>query len=234
MRQRAVVSVLVLLGACSGPVDPPGPVPRPDRGALCDGIDNAYACSQAVERHQLSRADDWVTRAGDTLIIALDDGGTVPLVDRGAGPEVVRFAYSGYLDRIAHHLVDMHLYEGAMHVLVHDRTGAQTRVSVPPVIAPEGDRLVIASDEGEAGYRPNELQVWRVVRDGLELEWEADPTDWGASDARWTDDVTVRFDRLSRCRRGAPCRDEAVLRLGDGGWAVADTASCCPADGGRR
>ncbi|MFW6205714.1 MAG: hypothetical protein ACOC5I_00610 [Gemmatimonadota bacterium] len=214
---RPVLALVAVTAACGGPTDG---MPTPDRQAMCDDIANVYECSRRVESLALDRGDA-VVRRGDTLIVSLADGGEVRLVDRDAGgPGNVLYTYRGHLDRIGYHVVDVHYYEGGDHVLINERTGVRTTVPAPPVVSPDGQRLVVASAGGMAGYSPNALQVWRVPSDSLELEWELEP-DWGAEEARWQDAVTVRFLKLHRCPdRPEVCATGAVLRLRDGDWEV--------------
>lgn len=226
----AVAAVCFLASTCGARApggstgSPPAPIAPQERRALCEGIDNYYACSRAVERALLSKGADRVTRTGDTLVIRLSDGGERTLVDRGTDAKTVRLTYGGYLDRIGYHLVNVHLYESGTYLLIDDATGQEMRAAAPPVVSPDGRRVVIASHEGEAGYRPNVLQVWRVTPDGLFVEWDARPEDWGAVDARWEDTATVRFVKATRCELRDVCRAEATLRLRDGEWGVVEGA----------
>ena len=213
---RRTLSIVLLLAACGTQSD--GPPQPPDRTELCADIHNFYDCALRIEAARLDRQDR-VTRTGDTLLIRLPDGGEVRLVDRGTQAETVRFAYAGFLDRVGYHLVSVHYYEGAEYRLIDGATGETTEVAAWPVVSPEGRRIAVASNAGVAGYAPNLLQLWRVTGDGLEVEWETRPDDWGADSARWADSTTLRFDRTSLCE-GEICRSDAVLRWVDGEWSV--------------
>lgn len=218
----------VLVGACGARSGGPGatepvagePDLPPAREGLCAGIANVYECAQQVEELRLSRVAHDVRRAGDTLIIPLLAGQEVSLVDRDAGgPDNVLYTYREHLDRIGYHVVDVHYYEGGSHLLIGDETGQRLQVSAPPVVSPDGDRFVVASAAGTAGYAPNALQVWRRTPDGLTLEWEVEP-DWGATNARWESRQRVRFRMTRECPDRPVCYEDAVLRLRDGEWTL--------------
>ncbi|MFO7892179.1 MAG: hypothetical protein R6U63_00475 [Longimicrobiales bacterium] len=193
-----------------------------DRAALCEGIHNVYECSRVVEERLLSAGVEGVERSGDTLTIALSDAGERVLVDHGARAETVLYTYGGHLARVGYHVVQIHYYEGGEHLLIDDETGEETRVAARPVVSPDGRRMVIASFGGMAGYVPDLLQVRRVTPDGLDVEWEVRPDDWGAADPRWVDSTTVRFTKRSICEPGRTCEDPAVLRLEGGEWTIVD------------
>ena len=194
----------------------------PGRDSLCAGIHNVYECAQEVEAHRLGRLAADVERSGDTLRIPLRSGETVTLVDHDAGgADNLFYTYRDHLSGIGYHVVDIHYYEGGEHLVIDDSTGERTRLSGPPVVSPDAERIVVASAAGAAGYTPNELQVWRVEPDGLALEWELHPDDWGAEEPRWEGPGTVRFQRSRWCpEEGGMCREPALLRHRDGDWQV--------------
>lgn len=222
MRRLAPIPILALL--VSGCGSPELPRPAWEDPAVCADVDSFHDCARLEEDRALA-AEPEVTRSGDTLIIRLADGGERHLVDRGTQVETVRFAYGGYFEAIGYHLVRVSFYEGSEYRLVHGATGEVTAVESFPHLSPDARRLVVAANEGVAGYAPNLLQVWRVTDGGLAVEWQARPEDWGADAARWVDPSTVRFDRTRLCD-GRICRTPATLRLRDGQWTVTtDTGS---------
>lgn len=225
MRRLAPTSVLALLPAvglavgpagCGGPELPRAAWEDPD---VCADVDNFYECAKLEEERAL-RADERATRSGDTLAIRLVGGDERTFVDRGTQAETVRFAYAGYFEPIGYYLLSVSFYEGSEYRLVRGATGEVTAVESFPHLSPDARRLVVAANAGVAGYSPNLLQVWRVTDDGLAVEWQTRPDDWGADAARWVNPATVRFDRTTFCE-GRICRTDATLRLENGEWRVA-------------
>lgn len=228
LRLTPPLCAALLVGACGarsadqGSAEPVAddPVAMPARDSLCAGIANVYECAQQVEEQRLARMARYVRRTGDTLVIPLLDGQDVTLVDQNAGgPDNVFYTYREHLDEIGYHVVDVHYYEGGSHLLIGDETGQRVQISAPPVVSPGGNRLVVASAGGTAGYAPDELQVWRITPAGVTLEWEVQPG-WGATNARWEDRRTIRFRITRECPDQPVCYQDAVLRLRDGEWTL--------------
>lgn len=221
MTRRIAVLGIVLLAACEPAAEEPPsaePVTEVDRESLCAEVHNVYECSRVVETHLLGRGAPGVTRSGDTLTIALEDGSAKTLVDHGQRADVVYYTYDGRLDAAGYHVVQVHYYEGGAHLLVDASTGEETRIAGPPVASPDGTRLAIASYGGVAGYAPNLLRIRRVEPDALPVEWEHEG-DWGADSPRWLDPATLRFTRLRVCD-GGTCESPAELRYREGEWTV--------------
>lgn len=234
MPRLIVLLVVALLAACDagdraepersvGEAERPAaePLTEARRASLCAEIHNQYECSGVVEAHLLERGAPGVARRGDTLTLALEDGGTRVLADHGTDADVTYYTYDGRLDRIGYHLVQVHYYEGGAHLLIDAATGEETRVAGRPAVSPDGERIAIASFGGVAGYVPDLLQIRRVA-DALPVEWELEPDDWGAGSPRWEDPTTVRFTKWLICEPGRTCEEEAVLRLQDGEWTIVD------------
>ena len=224
MTRLAAVLGMALLVACEPAAEeaapPAEPMTEARRESLCADIHNVYECSRVVETHLLDGGAPDVTRTGDTLAITLEGGGEKTLIDHGRQADVVYYTYDGRLEEIGHHLVQVHFYEGGAHLLVDAATGEEARLAGPPAVSPDGERIVVASFGGVAGYAPNLLQVRRVTEDGLPVEWEREPDDWGAESPRWLDPTTVRFTRAWICDDVRTCEAEAELRYSDGEWTV--------------
>lgn len=226
-RHTAVLGIVLLLLACDTaerpPAQPPeGPLTEAARQALCADVQNQYECSTLVETELLRRGAP-ARRKGDTLVITLANGATRTFADHGSEADAVRYTYDGRLAGIGYHVVQVHYYEGGAHLLIDDATGEATRVPGPPMVSPDGQRIAIASYGGVAGYAADLLQLRRVV-DGLPVEWELHPDDWGAESPRWVDSTTVRFTRLWSCDTGT-CEAEGELRREAGDWTVVEVGA---------
>ncbi|HEX8271627.1 MAG TPA: hypothetical protein VF615_03180 [Longimicrobiaceae bacterium] len=177
----------------------PIPAPPPDPYARCSAAEaaEAEACAARVERGLLAASAGGARRAGDTLYLRGQGGGTLALAnDAAEGERFVRYRYRALLPEIAQHLVQVDFYEGGGWLLVNALTTDQTHVLGPPVVAPGRGRFVATSVDLVAGYDPNGIQVWSMARGFPQLEWGLDGGDaWGASDAVWIDDRVVEFTR---------------------------------------
>lgn len=232
----AVLGIALLLAACDAPDrpddrPPEGPLTEAQREALCADTQNQYDCSRRVEARLLQRGAP-AARSGDTLKVTLAGGEVRTFADHGAEADAVHYTYDGRLTGIGYHVVQIHYYEGGARLLINDRGGEATRVPGSPVASPDGRWIVVASYGGVAGYAPDLLQVRRVA-DGLPVDWELHPDDWGAESPRWVDSATVRFTRLWTCDHGT-CEGVGELRRqdGDAGWTVVpDVGETTGADG---
>jgi hypothetical protein len=79
-----------------------------------------------------------------------------------------------------------------------------------PVISPDKRRLVTASNGIDGGYSANAIQIWRLSGRGMVLEQTIAPKDWGPSDAKWTDKVTIRVVKNLPISGGSEARKEGV------------------------
>ena len=166
--------------------------------SLCTGLDNSYACAQAIEAHQLSTAQitPLATRTAGGLRLRLSNGKTLSVNDTGTRDEgsEIRFSFRDHLS-IGYFLLHRQAYEGADYVLIHARSGRRYPLQDVPAISPDGSRLVTASAGLSGGYAANALQIWRVRSDGIQLEFELRPQDWEPSDAAWLDGQTIRLKK---------------------------------------
>jgi hypothetical protein len=221
---RAALVCLLLTGVTAAACGGPGAGGRagPDLAAeLCDTIDNALQCGRAIEAHQLPGAPTGVHRTGDSLVLPLLDGGVATFVDdaRPSSGEANYHTYRTYYAAIGYYLLAHYMYEGGQYVLVNRRNGQRQAVFGVPVLSPDNQRLAVANADLDAQYTPNVLQVWRVEPDGLRLEWQVRPDDWGAENAYWLGPDTVAFTRVRRCD-GVPCEEPARLVHATEGWRV--------------
>lgn len=210
-----------LLWGCSGGGGAGGSALTVDR--LCDTIYNALECGRAIEAYELPRAPRGVRRANDSLVLPLANDSAATFVDDDAAqsaPDQASYhTYRAYYAGIGYYLVAHYMYEGSQYVLVSRHTGRRQPVFGIPVLSPDSQRLAVANADLVAEYTPNVLQVWHVGPDGLRLEWQVRPDNWGAEDPHWLAPDTLAFKRVRLCD-GAPCDEPARLVRMPGGWRV--------------
>jgi hypothetical protein len=191
---------------------------------LCNGIDNSLECAQEIERYQLQKPDHArrVKRAGGELQLKLTSGRWLAIEDekdRGEEGGPVKHSFREYLS-IGYFLIHRQFYEGADYLMIQERSGERFELHNLPVISPDQQRLVTASDGVTGGYSPNAIQVWHLSEKGLELEQTLEPEGWGPSDPQWVDNQTIRVTKRSpQAAEGAPAK-EAVIAYRDGKWKV--------------
>ena len=176
------------------------PAPSPVAlDSLCTGLDNSYACAQAIEAHQLSKPQiaRFATRTPTGLHLLLSNGRTHTVKDTGKPDDssAILFSFRDHLEGIGYFLLHRQEYEGAGYVLIHARSGKRFPLQELPVISPDRLRIVTASAGLSGAYSANAVQIWRVRPDGLRLEFELRPEGWEPSDAVWLDAQTIQLKK---------------------------------------
>jgi hypothetical protein len=192
---------------------------------ICRDILNTYECAAAIEQRVLPALADHAARRGDTLVLRLAGPDSVVLTSAPPGEEIDAPGYHlvGMLES-GHFVVHGQWYEGDFYLLVNRASGEEQAIWARPVVSPEGERILVASADLDAGYNPNGFQIWRVAGSRVSLEWSFEPDTWAPVSAEWADEGSVRFAREAWCEnRSGICRTPALLEQRAGRWAVRDT-----------
>jgi len=148
------------------------------------------------ELANLSPAEGRTLRSGLRLELRSRDRLVVLEDDCSSTESAARYFFESHLVDIGYFLVKADLYEGRAFLLVDDKTGEKTWLNAPPVISPDKRRFVTTSMDLEAGYNPNEIQVWRLEPSGPKVEYSANfGEQWGPSDPFWKDSDTISFKK---------------------------------------
>ncbi len=107
------------------------------------------------------------------------------------------YSFGKHYKDIEYVLVGEAYYEGAGFILVNLKNGNQYRIDNEPILSPNKTHLVTTSMDLEAEYFPNAIEIWRILKEGLQLEWSLEPKDWGPSKAFWKDNKTIILKKLS-------------------------------------
>ena len=192
---------------------------------LCASIENSYECARAIERHQLQMPENAqrVTRKGGQLRLKLSNGRWHTITDyQKANDEAstIKYNFREHLPAIGYFLVHRQFYEGRDYLMIHDGTGRRSGLQAAPVISPDKQRLVTASNGIIGGYEPNAVQIWRLTKNGLVLEQTIKPRDWGPSEAVWIDNRTIRLTKTMPSADGSNPRTELVSLVLRGRWQL--------------
>jgi hypothetical protein len=219
-----VVIVMLAAAACSKTGEP---VPRPDGfvdvldtiNRSCAETSNTFECAKAVEQYRLGKGVQGVTRVGKRLSLAVKNGTVVDLMDM-PDPSVegyVSYTYTENLACFGHHLVHRQLFEADGYMLVNTDTGARIEVPGVPVLAPDCQRLAVASGLPFAG---SVLQIWRLNETGRAiLEWGHQPdTEWTPGVVVWKSPVLFELPYATGDDPGT--RRTLVSRLYTDGWRI--------------
>jgi hypothetical protein len=197
---------------------------------LCSGIENSLECAQEIESYQLRKAENArrVKRSGAQLVLKLGDGQSLTIQDeQPVEGEVgaIKYNFRDYLTKIGYFLLHRQLYEGADYLLIHERRGSRQELQQVPVISPDLQRLVTASDGVSGGYSPNAVQIWRLTENKMELEYTLEPKGWGPSDPKWIDHRTIRLTKKYPSAAPAEPSTTSLSLKADGKWHLEEPGS---------
>jgi hypothetical protein len=187
-----------------------------------DYEDSSGADYRQLEKINLSKYSPLAIRSGNQLILTLRNNHKIVLSDTSIGDDYFEnFIFIGHVEILPYFLIERAYNEHGDFLLVHDSTGVQYDIYAKPVISPDHKRIVIASLEGElVNYPPNSITIYIVEPDSLKLEWSITPEDWGASDATWIDNTTIRILKDRVGDYGDEEKQPLTLQLIEGKWGI--------------
>jgi hypothetical protein len=164
-----------------------------------------------------------------TLLIVVNSGDTLVFRDRTTIEDAEEYA----VHELRAYLRDQNLwvivkgcYEWTENLLIDGSDGSLTEVVSVPIPSPDGTRLLCFNEDIMAGFNENGIQVWRVERDSLALEFQDLSVPWGPAEACWESDSLITFlKRTFDWELGE--YDARPGRLGlsrDGAWVPDDPA----------
>ncbi len=143
-----------------------------------------------------------IRRTGDSLILTLNNGKTVSLVnipfwDDAEGnhnmDETVNYAY--FRDIGNYWEVQAFCYECNYMVFVNKETGKTFTTIGPGVISPSGNLLFCANIDLEAGFSLNGIELYRKESQGYSLVATRE-LPWSIHQLRWKNDSTIAGQRV--------------------------------------
>ena len=174
------------------------------------------------EKELFAKTPENAWRSEDTLFIKLGNHQIKKYVNRdfNSGDDVL-YTYQGEVDGIPYYLLHVQYYEGDQILLVNNFNGSDYYVNAPPVISPDHNFLATASFDLEAGYNPNELNIWRVGSDSIRMVYSIEPGDWGPTDLIWLNNDTISFTKnVLTVNDGDSLREIHTVVLRDSMWVL--------------
>ena len=162
---------------------------------------SAFASAVMLEHTILDHYGDMISRPDSTtLLIFTTQGDTVVFKDSDDiqyALDFARYRAVDYNRELNYWVVEMGGYEWMEWRVVNGATGVvDTTISVP-VPSPDGSRLLCYKEDITACFLYNGIQVWRIDPEGLILEFEDVDVPWGPVEARWQDDSTIVFGKMT-------------------------------------
>jgi hypothetical protein len=163
----------------------------------CRNIQNSQECAQAVEKVQLPRYPQLVSRQGGTLRLNLKNGKVVELKDVNSDDvqEIVFYSFREFLPDLGYYLVHEQPYEGDAYLMINYQDGKRYRLHDLFLLSPDRQRLatVLMCE----AHNPTAIQIWRISPEKMTLEWSLEPQDWGPTDGAWQNNDTLTFAKTN-------------------------------------
>lgn len=207
------------------PVTPADSGPR--RGAPCDREGVSETCADSVERVALDSLPRWSRPTPAERIYQANGGNEVRFLDDStAGEGYVAHRLVGRLPGTRYDVVSRSQWEFHDFLMVSE-TGDTTAIEGWPVVAPNGERVAVASFDFDACFQSNRLEIWRVTTTLPVREYSqetgscADGTGWGPSDLEWSDSQTLAFTVHQPGKgSGEAGSGSGTLKRGASGWTL--------------
>lgn len=178
-----------------------------------------------------------IQRKGDTLIIRSASGKINTFKnnrsDDGSEPFIIYNAW-GALPNLDWVVLRVGYIEGGAHVLVSLSSGhvLEANGHGGPVLSPDSKRLMMFSQDMDAGYNDNYIAIYQIDKNNAKLEislsgdrkmspsgsinYEDDF--WGPSKPRWVDNETVTYDEDRNVGGGNIQSTHIELKYINGKW----------------
>ncbi len=160
-----------------------------------DFIDNE---AETDEKTVLRRFSAKVVRKGKTLRLNCAGDRKVEFTsDDSGGESHVMYYCIDYIQPEGLFLIYAQLYEGSEHFFVSEATGKTVNLGDRPIFSPQRSRVAVAGLDITAAYDFNGLRIFKIEKDGLQLEFELEPENWGPENFKWESETAASFAKVS-------------------------------------
>ncbi len=190
-----------------------------------DFVDNE---AETDEKTVLRRFPAKVSRKGKTLRLNCAGDRKVELTsDDSGGESHVMYYCIDYVQPEGLFLIYAQLYEGSDQFFVSEATGKTFNLGDRPIFSPQRSRVAVAGLDITAAYDFNGLRIFKVEKDGLQLEFELEPENWGPENFKWESETAATFAKVTMNEKaefkGIPARLE--LSAESKKWQLTETAA---------
>jgi len=190
-----------------------------------DFVDNE---AETDEKTVLRRFSAKVVRKGKTLRLNCAGDRKVEFTsDDSGGESHVMYYCIDYVQPEGLFLIYAQLYEGSEHFFVSEATGKTFNLGDRPIFSPQRSRVAVAGLDITAAYDFNGLRIFKVEKDGLQLEFELEPENWGPENFKWESETAASFAKVSMNEKtefeSVPARLE--LPAESKNWLITETAA---------
>lgn len=178
--------------------------------AICG--DKEGGCMEAMEKYSISKVSDKVRRKDKALILSLNNGKFLTLVNNLSEDdsyEVYQFQQlvNGY------YVVAVFYYESYGYQLINAENGKSTFTIGSPLLSPGQNQFAAANYDMVAAFTFNGLELLTATKDSAFSTLKIDFTTWGPEEIKWKDDSTLYVKQKSQPEEGAEKKDYAAIRI---------------------
>lgn len=183
-----------------------------------------------VEANMQSQFPGKIKRNGDKLIVRAASGEEHVFQDNrdedNADNYVTHLA-SSRLPGLDWLIVTSGYYEGGGQELISLSSGALFHFDgyQEPILAPDSKRVLIYSQDMEAGYSSNYIAIYKIDQNMMQLEVEfngdgneSGKDSWGPDKPRWLNNETLAYDEIRYVGNGKMQASHIKLELINGKW----------------
>jgi hypothetical protein len=145
--------------------------------------------------------------------------------DENNGDNYVTHLASSRLPGLDWLIVSVGYYEGGGKNLISLNSGALFQFDgyPDPILSPDSQRVLIYSQDMEAGYSSNYIAIYKIDQNMMQLDVEFngdgnEKDSWGPDNARWVDNETLAYDEVRYVADSKMQATHIKLKLIKGKW----------------
>jgi len=183
---------------------------------LCRNCQNSLECAQAIETFQINNEKVHFSRKDEILELKIFNGHINNIINEKSNKwgQAKVYHYREFLPKLELFVVHVQYYEGDGYLLVDAKTGTMKYVWGLPIGSPDNDRFIVISEDLDAGYKPNLIQIWRRSSNGFYNEWDKKFEEVGPLEAAWINKKKLKIV-FARLENGVYEKSTKYLFLND-------------------
>jgi hypothetical protein len=211
---RSAARAALALAALLSRVAVAEPLAPEELAKVCAQAEGSAHCGRLVEAVQLNRLPNLAVRDGATLRVSLYPSGVSTFADTETLHGGRTYSLWDFINEINAVVLFTTNDGNASFILLQRTSGRRIDLPAEPKISPDRTRLVTA--DFCASRCINEIDVWRVTKDGVRKEYSWQPKEqWADAAATWKNADTVVVEYTAE---GSSTSARLERRLTDPGW----------------
>lgn len=150
------------------------------------------------EANRIQLVKDVVKRAGDTLLLTLENGSKKTFINQSSieSDNFTEYHFISRLQDVNYYLMKVYFYEAFSYLMVNAKSGKETYLCGIPAISPDKSKVIAGCFDLQAGFVFNGLQLFEITSDSLSLTWSRELTKWGADNLAWINNSSFIAEQI--------------------------------------